>query len=90
MRAVVTCQPAGIANEIPRGSVTREADVTASVVAQTRSIATRGIRLYTGIRSFGSALKLLFPTFFESRRCRRRRSRHRRRSFALVSSERKT
>jgi hypothetical protein len=46
-----------MANEIPRGSVTREADVTASVVAQTRSIATRGIRLYTAIRSFGSALK---------------------------------
>ena len=57
MRAVVTCQPAGIANEIPYGSVTRETDVSASVIAQTNSIATQAFRLYTAIRSFGSALK---------------------------------
>jgi len=42
----------------PVRSVTRETDVSASVIAQTNSIATQAFRLYTAIRSFGSALKL--------------------------------
>ena len=41
-------------NEIPRGSVTRETEITANVIALTRSIATQAIRLYTAVPSFGS------------------------------------